>query len=244
VRNEMLIATKIGFVTGPGVNEVGYSRKNIIQACEASLRRLGTDHIDLLQTHIWRSDTNIDEMVSAFDRLVQDGKVLYVGAADMPAWQLAKAVHLADASMKSRFISLQYHYNAIWREAERELMPFCADAGLGLVPYSPLARGYLCGIERLTTRERLDERIDRWYRRVSDDTIVQKIAEVAAEIGESPARIALSWVLSKPGIAATVIGPTSVAQLDELAGKADLRLTQEHYSWVDAHYSYRESSGH
>lgn len=243
-RDHVLIATKMGFVTGPGANEVGYSRKNIIQACEASLRRLNTDHIDLFQTHIWREETNIEEMVAAFDRLIQDGKVLYVGAADMPTWQLAKAVYHADATMKSRFVSMQYHYNAIWREAERELMPFCSEEGIGLVPYSPLARGYLSGINRLTTRERLDDRIDGWYRRSSDDAVARVIAEIALEIEESPARVALSWVLSKSPIAATVVGPTSVNQLNELAGKLGMRLTREQCTRIDANYSYRASSGH
>jgi aryl-alcohol dehydrogenase-like predicted oxidoreductase len=244
LRDTLVIASKMGFATGPSANEVGYSRKNIIQACEASLRRLGTDHIDIFQTHIWRDETNIEEMVEAFDRLIQDGKILYAGAADMPAWQLAKAVYHADATQRSRFVSLQYHYNSIWREAERELMPFCSDAGLGLVAYSPLGRGYLCGTNRETTRERMDDRINRWYRRPADDAVVAVIGQIALETGEPPAAVALSWVLSKPAVAAAVIGFTDVDQLEQLAATATAKLTDEQALRIESNYSYRASSGH
>jgi aryl-alcohol dehydrogenase-like predicted oxidoreductase len=244
VCDQVVIATKMGFQNGPGINQGGYSRKNIIESCEASLVRLGTECIDLYQTHIWQDDTNIEEMVAAFDRLVQDGKIKYAGAADMPAWQLAKAIYHSDLTMRSRFVSLQYHYNAVWREAERELMPLCRDAGLGLVSYSPLARGYLCGINRSTNREEMDDRIDAWYRRPSDDEVVKTIVAIALEIGETPARVGLSWVLSRTGVAATVVGPTSVEQLDGLSFHPILTLTNEHISQINSKYNYRAGSGH
>src|SRR5215475_10491029 len=143
---EVVIATKLGNPMGKGPNARGYSRKHIVEAAEASLKRLGVERIDLLQTHIWDTTTGIDEMIAAFDHLVRSGKVLYVGATDMPCWQFAKSVYTARLRGLSAFVSMQNHYNLVWREDEREMIPFCGAEGIGLLPYSPLARGHLCGL--------------------------------------------------------------------------------------------------
>lgn len=245
LRDRLVLATKLGLPVSPdvGPNGSGYSRKHIMQACEASLRRLRTDRIDLYQTHIWRPDTHIEEMVEAFDRLRRDGKILYVGATDMPAWQLAKSVYHARHARLAGFISLQHHYNAIWREDERELMPFCRAEGLALVPYSPLGRGFLCGSVS-TLRRRSDEMIPRWYGRPEDAAVATAVQDHAKIQACLPAKVALSWVLSTPGVTATVIGASSVAQLDELVGFAADPLDRAAMGAIDAAYAYRPAKGH
>ena len=244
-RGKLVIATKLGLPSGPdaGPNGSGYSRKHIIAGCEASLHRLGTDHIDLYQTHIWQPATEIEEMVEAFDRLVREGKVLYVGATDMPTWQMAKSVYGARHAGRAAFISMQYHYNAIWREDEREMMPFCRAEGLGLVPYSPLGRGFLCG-GRPTKRRETDEMIPRWYARPEDAAAAQAVAAHAKKIGRSPAAVALSWVLTTPGVTATVVGASSPEQLDELVAIAERPLERADMGAIDGAYAYRPSKGH
>lgn len=245
LRDRLVLATKLGLPFSPdvGPNGSGYSRKHIMRACEASLRRLRTDRIDLYQTHIWRPDTHIEEMVEAFDRLRRDGKILYVGATDMPAWQLAKSVYHARHARLAGFISLQHHYNAIWREDERELMPFCRAEGLGLVPYSPLGRGFLCGAAP-TLRRRSDEMIPRWYGRPEDAAVAVAILDHAKKQACLPAKVALSWALSTPGVTATVIGASSVTQLDELVGFAADPLDRATMGAIDAAYAYRPAKGH
>ncbi|GAB4177132.1 MAG: aldo/keto reductase [Thalassobaculales bacterium] len=244
-RDRLVLATKLGLPAGPdaGPNGSGYSRKHIVAACEASLRRLGTDYIDLYQTHIWQPATEIGEMVEAFDRLVQAGKVLYVGATDMPAWQLAKSVYTARHAGRASFISMQHHYNAIWREDERELMPFCRAEGLGLVPYSPLGRGFLCATAP-TRRRETDEMIARWYGRPEDAAVAAAVAAHAAKLGCPPAAVALSWVLTTPGVTATVVGASSVEQLDQTVAYAARPLERAEMAAIDAAYAYRPSKGH
>ncbi len=244
-RDRLVIATKLGLPAGPdvGPNGSGYSRKHIISACEASLKRLKTDHIDLYQTHIWQPATEIGEMVEAFDSLVRAGKVLYVGATDMPAWQLAKCVYTARHAGRAQFISFQHHYNAIWREDERETIPFCRAEGLGLVPYSPLGRGFLCGGAPTRRREK-DEMIPRWYSRAEDAAVAAAIAAHAAKLGCPPAAVALSWVLTTPGVTATVVGASSVEQLDQIVAYAERPFDRADMAAVDAAYAYRASKGH
>lgn len=244
-RDRLVIATKLGLPAGPdaGPNGSGYSRKHIVSACEASLRRLKTDHIDLYQTHIWQPATEIGEMVEAFDSLVRAGKVLYVGATDMPAWQLAKSVYTAHHAGRAQFISFQHHYNAIWREDERETIPFCRAEGLGLVPYSPLGRGFLCGGAPTRRREK-DEMIPRWYSRAEDAAVAAAIAAIAAKLGCPPAAVALSWVLTTPGVTATVVGASSVEQLDQVVSYSERPFDRADMSAVDAAYAYRASKGH
>lgn len=244
-RDRLVIATKLGlpFGSDAGPNGAGYSRKHIVEACEASLRRLGTDRIDLYQTHIWRPDTNVEEMVEAFDSLRRAGKILYAGATDMPAWQLAKSVYFARHARLAGFVSMQHHYNAMWREDEREILPFCRAEGLGIVPYSPLGRGLLCGGGQTLRREK-DEMIARFYPRAADHAVADAVAEHAGKLGVAPAAVALSWVLSTPGVTATVVGPGSVGQLDQLIDHAEKPLPRSEMGTIDAAYALRAGSGH
>ena len=199
-RDEIVIATKVGLPTGEGPNSGGFSRKNLFEAVDRSLERLGTDYIDLYQTHIWDPATNIDEMMGAFDDLVRSGKVLYVGAADMPAWQFAKALYAAERSGGARFVSMHNHYNLIFREDERELLPLCRDAGVGLISYSPMARGFLAGNRRVegwgdTSRARTDDFAQKLYYRDADFEVARRVGETAERRGVEPTQIALAWVL-------------------------------------------------
>ena len=180
-RDEIVLATKVGNPMGKGPNARGYSRKHLFEAVDASLKRLGTDYIDLYQTHIWDPSTNLEEMIEAFDALVASGRVLYLGITDMPAWQFAKAYFHQKLRGLARFAAVQNHYNPIWREDERELMPLCRDEGIGLIPYSPMARGYLCGPQRRagateTARWRSDDYAHKIYGRPSDDAVAQAVA--------------------------------------------------------------------
>src|SRR5580692_6466758 len=184
-RNELVIATKVGNPMGRDANARGFSRKHIIDAAEHSLRRLRTDHIDIYQTHIWDKSTNLEEMAEAFDHLVRAGKVLYVGITDMPFWQFATAYFHAERNGLAQFASVQNHYNLLWREDERELLPFCRAQGIGLIPYSPMARGFLCGRARRldptrTERAKTDDYTYRLYGRPSDEAVVDRVTELAA----------------------------------------------------------------
>ena len=183
-----MLATKVGNPMGKGPNARGYSRKHLFEAVDASLKRLGTDYIDLYQTHIWDPSTNLEEMIEAFDALVASGRVLYLGITDMPAWQFAKAYYHQKLRGLARFVSVQNHYNPIWREDERELMPLCRDEGIGLIPYSPMARGYLCGPQRRagaseTARWRSDDYAHKIYGRPSDDAVAEVVGEIAQARG-------------------------------------------------------------
>ncbi len=248
VRNEVVIATKVGNPMGRGPNASGYSRKHIIEAAEASLRRLGTDRIDLYQTHIWDPQTNIDEMVAAFDLLIRQGKILYVGATDIPCWQLAKAVYGARLAGCAAFASIQHHYNAVWREDERELIPFARSEGLGLLPYSPMARGFLAGrqrrIERTTERARTDDYAWQWYGRPEDSAVAEVIEDIATERGVEPAQIALAWVLEQHPTAAPIIGPTAANHLSSAIAALDITLDSSAMKRIDDAYLPRKRGGH
>jgi aryl-alcohol dehydrogenase-like predicted oxidoreductase len=210
-REQVVIATKVGNPMGPGANSRGYSRKHIFDAVDASLRRLGTDYIDLYQTHIWQTDTYIEETIAAFNDLVRAGKVRYVGATDMPVWQFAKFIYTARLTGRASFVSMQCHYNLVWRGAERELIPMCESEGVGLLPYSPLARGFLAapaGHDRDTERARTDALSRHWYGRDCDRQVAETVYELARRRDTTPAAIALAWVLAKSPNAAPLIGPT------------------------------------
>jgi 1-deoxyxylulose-5-phosphate synthase len=235
-RSEIVVATKAGNPMGPGPNALGYSRKHLFEAVDASLRRLGTDYIDIYQTHIWRPDTNLAEMMDALDALVQAGKVLYLGITDMPLWQFATAFFHAEHWGRARFVSVQNHYNLIWREDERELLPFCRAQGIGLIPYSPMARGWLCNRKRETERARTDDYTYKLYGRVSDEAVGDVVAEVARERGVSPAQIALAWVLRQPGIASPIIGATRPEHVDDAIAALSLRLSVDEVKRLEAPY--------
>lgn len=231
-RAELVIATKAGNPMGRDANARGFSRKHIVDAAERSLRRLGTDYIDIYQTHIWDPATNLEEMMEAFDHLVRSGKVLYIGITDMPVWQFATAQFYAERNGLARFVSVQNHYNLLWRQDERELMPFCRAQGIGLIPYSPMARGFLCGRARRvdptrTERAKTDDFTYKLYGRPADEAVVDRVAELAARRGLSPAQIALAWVLHQPGVCAPIIGATQPAHVDAAIAAMSVQLDAE-----------------
>jgi 1-deoxyxylulose-5-phosphate synthase len=240
-RDEIVLATKVGNPMGKGPNAKGYSRKHLFEAVDASLKRLGTDYIDLYQTHIWDPTTEIGEMIEAFDALVRSGRVLYLGITDMPAWQLAKAYYQQKHGGLSRFVAVQNHYNPIWREDERELMPLCRHEGIGLIPYSPMARGYLCGAQRRagdseTARWRSDDYAHKIYGRPSDDAVAQVVLEIAKARGCEGGQVALAWTLSRPGVTAPIFGATSVAQVDAAVKALELKLDDSEIKKIEAAY--------
>ena len=248
-RDEIVLATKAGNPMGKGPNARGYSRKHLFEAVEQSLRRLATDYIDLYQTHIWDVTTNLEEMVDAFDDLVRSGKVLYLGVTDMPAWQFAKAYYDQRHRGLARFASVQNHYNPIWREDERELIPLCRTEGVGLIPYSPMARGYLCGSERrnsakTTTRARTDDYSQKLYGRSSDEKVVHAVERVAKARGVLPAQVALAWTLSRPGVTAPIFGATKVEHVDAAVAALELELEPTELQAIDRAYEPRAAGGH
>ena len=247
-REEVVIATKLGNPMGKGPSTRGYSRKHIVEAVDASLRRLGVERIDLVQTHIWDPASDIDEMIRAFDDLVRAGKVLYVGATDMPCWQFAKAVYAARLQGLHAFVAMQNHYNLVWREDERELIPFCQAEGIGLLPYSPLARGFLCGSARTqelrTERSRTDEYARKWYGRAADRAVAEIVEEIATTRGAQPAQVALAWVLAKLPAAAPIIGATRLEHVDSAIAALAFKLEPSEIARLEAAYALRPKAGH
>jgi aryl-alcohol dehydrogenase (NADP+) len=211
---------------GPAANARGYSRKHLFEAVEQSLRRLKTDYIDIYQTHIWNPATDLGEMMDAYDDLVRSGKVLYVGITDMPFWQFALAQSHAARLGRTRFASVQNHYNLLWREDERELLPYCRAEGIGLIPYSPMARGFLCGRARRTgatrtERAKTDDFTYKLYGREADEAVVDAVAAVAAARGATPAQIALAWVAAQPGVNSPIIGAMRLEHVDQAVAPGD-----------------------
>ena len=231
-RDRVVLATKVFYPLDDDPNGRGLSRKHIMAAVDGSLRRLGTDYIDLYQIHRWDPQTPIDETLRAMDDLVRAGKIRYIGASSMMAWQFLKALYTADRLGLARFVSMQNHYNLIYREEEREMMPLCREEGIGIIPWSPLARGFLAGNRRSksdadTERGRTDVFGHGMYYRPEDFTVADRVAEVARERGVSSSQIALAWILSKPGIAAPIIGASKMFQLEEAVAATEIGLTDE-----------------
>jgi len=244
-RDELVIATKFGLpIESKAPNRSGYSRKYIVRRVEDSLRRLKTDHIDILQTHIWNAETDIEEVAIAFDWLIQQGKVLYAGITDIPAWQVAKWIYFAHYRGLAPLTSVQHHYNAIWREDERALVPLCRAEGVGVVAYSPLARGFLAGASRSTTRANTDELIGRFYDREADRQLQAEVARLAAAAGLAPAELALLWTLGQPHVTSAIVGPTSVEQLVQLVGALDKAVDDQTLQSISALYAVRPDMGH
>jgi len=240
--DEIVIATKVFFPHAKGPNMGGLSRKHIQQACEASLRRLGVDCIDLYQLHRLDPDTPIDEVLSALDRLVQQGKVRYLGVSSCYAWELARALGRADRHGWTRFVAMQNHYNLVYREEEREMVPLCETEGVGLIPWSPLARGLLAGSRKAlddreaTTRAGHDGLAERLYDQPTDWEVVEAVVAVARARGVSPAQVALAWLLSRPAVAAPIVGATKLVHLDEAIAAVDLELDPEELAAVEKPY--------
>jgi aryl-alcohol dehydrogenase-like predicted oxidoreductase len=246
-REEIVLATKVGNPMGNGPNARGFSRKHLHEAVDQSLRRLQTNYIDLYQTHIWDPSTQIEEMVDAFDSLVRAGKVLYLGITDMPAWQLAKAYYYATYSGRARFISVQNHYNPIWREDERELLPFCRAEGLGVISYSPMARGFLTGSARRegaapTERLRSDDYAQKIYGRDNDTVVAEAVEAVAATQKVAPAQVALAWTLSRPGMTAPIFGATRPQHVDAAVAALDIELDAEALQKISQAYNPRPTA--
>jgi aryl-alcohol dehydrogenase-like predicted oxidoreductase len=239
---EIVLATKVRLKMGEGPNMAGLSRKHVIQGCEASLRRLGVDTIDLFQIHRADARTPPEETLAALDHLVRQGKVRYIGASTMYAWQLMKMLSLSERNGWARFVSMQPHYNLVYREEEREMIPLCIDQGLGLLPWSPLARGLLTGKRKrgehsTTTRDAGDAGLaDALYDTPSDWDVVEGVVRVARARGVAPARIALAWLLSRPGITAPIVGATKLEHLDDAIAALETRLTPEELTALEALY--------
>jgi aryl-alcohol dehydrogenase (NADP+) len=244
-RDEVVIATKVHGVMRPGPNGRGLSRKVILAELDASLRRLRTDYVDLYQIHRWDPRTPLEETLGALDDAVRAGKVRYLGASSMYAWQFAKALFTADAHGWSRFVSMQNHYNLIMREEEREMMPLCADQGIGVIPWSPLARGKLTrdwDVE--TERSRTDEFGKTLYdTSASDRVIVERVAQVAAERGVPRAQVALAWMLSKPFVTAPIVGATKPHHLADAVAAVDLALSAEEIRRLEEPYTPHDIAG-
>jgi 1-deoxyxylulose-5-phosphate synthase len=243
-RDEVVLATKVHGRMRPGPNGAGLSRKAIMAEIDNSLRRLGTDYVDLYQIHRFDHATPVEETVEALSDVVQAGKARYVGASSMYAWEFSKMLHVADQHGWSRFVSMQDHYNLLYREEEREMLPLCADEGVGAIPWSPLARGRLTrDWDQATQRSGTDEFGRRLYLE-EDRAIVQAVADVADKRGISRAQVALAWLLSKPVISAPIVGVTSSAQLDDALGAVSVKLTAEEVEQLEEPYEPHAIAGH
>jgi aryl-alcohol dehydrogenase-like predicted oxidoreductase len=240
-RDDYVLASKVYYPTGQGPNDRGLSRKHILASIDASLRRLGTDYIDLYQIHRWDHETPIEETMATLHDVVRDGKARYIGASTMRAWQFAKAQHTAQAAGWTTFVSMQNRYNLLNREDEREMIPLCLDQGVGLTPYSPLARGLLAGTrERSGERHTLRSGTDDLFRtRAADFDVVDTVRAIASERSLQPAQIALAWLLGKPGVSAPIIGATKLRHLDETVPALEVTLTGDETARLEVPYCPR-----
>ena len=247
-RDDVVVATKVHGPMGHSPNKRGLSRKHILEACENSLRRLQMDYVDLYQIHRWDPVTPIEETLEALDSLVRAGKVRYLGASSMAAWQLSKALYLAKENGWHRFVAMQNHYNLVYREEEREMIPLCMDQGLALIPWSPLARGFLTGTRNResgsTQRSQVDSFAKDMYYREDDFAVADAVAGVAQRRGVTPAQVACAWVLQAPGVTAPIIGATKPRHLKELIAAVDLKLSTEEIAEVEKPYKPHPILGH
>ena len=248
-RDELVIATKVFNAMRPDPNGRGLSRKAIFAEIDHSLRRLGTDYVDLYQIHRWDYQTPIAETMEALHDVVKAGKARYIGASSMFAWQFAQSLHVSEQNGWTKFVSMQNHYNLIYREEEREMIPLCIDQGVGVIPWSPLARGVLAGNrtrsgERHTTRSSTDPFTDYLYEQPTDFDVVERTQEVAAARGVPTAQVALAWLLSKPGVTAPIVGSTKLGHLQDALAAEQLTLTEEEVTALEAPYVPHPVLGH
>lgn len=248
-RDQAIVATKVYNPMGSGPNDRGLSRKHIMDAIDASLRRLGTDYVDLYQIHRWDYETPIEETLLALHDVVKAGKARYIGASSMYAWQFAKALYLAERHGWTRFVSMQNHYNLVYREEEREMLPLCRAEGIGAIPWSPLARGFLSGNRRRqdpgeTTRAKTDDFAHKLYYEDTDFQIVDRVVELAKGRGVAPAQIALAWLLHQPGITAPIIGASKMEHLEQAVAALDITLDDRDRTFLEEPYQPHPVLGH
>ncbi len=246
---ELVIATKVNFPMNDRPNMRGLSRKHIVQGCEASLERLGIDTIDLYQIHRFDAAVPIDETLGALDHLVRAGKVRYIGASSGYAWQMAQALSTSERNGWARFVSMQNHYNLLYREEEREMIPLCIQEGVGIIPWSPLARGMLArpraaSQKKTTTRAGTDTFADEMYTGQIDWEVVDAVERVAKARGVAMAQVALAWLLSRPGVTAPIVGASKLPQLDDAIAAVELELTAEEIAALEKHYTPHKVLGH
>jgi len=248
-RDQIVLATKVYNAMGDGPNDRGLSRKHIMDGIDASLRRLGIDYVDLYQIHRWDAETPIEETLDTLNDVVRSGKVRYIGASSMWAWQFAKALYTSDLHGWARFVSMQNHYNLVYREEEREMNPLCRDQGIALIPWSPVARGFLAGNRtREKSGETLRSKTDAYghslYYRDDDFQIVERVSEVAKQHGVSNIQIALAWLYNKPEITAPIIGASKPHHLPEAVAALDVKLSAEQVKYLEELYQPHPVLGH
>ncbi|AFY31763.1 aldo/keto reductase [Calothrix sp. PCC 7507] len=248
-RDQVVIATKVHGKVGDGPNDRGLSRKHIFDSIDASLRKLQTDYVDLYQIHRWDYETPIEETLEALHDLVKIGKVRYLGISSVYAWQFAKALYTADIHGWTRFVSIQNHYNLVYREEEREIIPLALDQGIGIIPWSPLARGFLAGNRRKedygeTLRPKTDEFAHNLYYQDSDFQIVDRVVELAQKRGVKPTQIALAWLLHQPGVTSPIIGASKIEHLKEAVEALEIQLAAEELKYLEELYQPHPILGH
>jgi aryl-alcohol dehydrogenase (NADP+) len=248
-RDRVVIATKVFSVVGDDVNQRGLSRKHIMHSIDDSLRRLGTDYVDLYQIHRFDRETPIEETIEALDDVVKMGKALYLGASSMYAWQFEKMLYKADEMGLTRFVSMQNHYNLIYREEEREMLPLCREEGIAVIPWSPLARGFVMGNRRRedygdTVRAKTDTFGQDMYYQPCDFDVVDRITEVARKRGVSNAQVALAWMLQQPGVTAPIIGASKMRHLEEAVAALELKLDDAELKALAEPYQPHRVLGH
>ena len=248
-RDRIVIATKVFNPMGDDPNERGLSRKHIHHAIDASLRRLGTDYVDLYQIHRFDYHTPIEETLRALDDVVRAGKALYIGASSMYAYQFAKMLAASDQHGLARFVSMQNHYNLVYREEEREMLPLCREEGIGVIPWSPLARGFLAGNRSTqdfgeTTRAKTDDYAQKMYYQPSDFAVVDRVTTIARQRGIPNAQVALAWVLQQPGVTAPIVGASKMKHLDDALAALDVKLDPADLNALAEPYQPHRVLGH
>jgi aryl-alcohol dehydrogenase-like predicted oxidoreductase len=244
-----VVATKVGLAAGAGENGTGLSRAHVLGAIDASLTRLGMDYVDLYQVHRWDPRTPVAETMAALHDIVRAGKARYIGASSMHAWQFAKAQEVARTNGWTCFVSMQNHYNLVYREEEREMLPLCADQGVGVIPWSPLARGLLAGTRGRdgaprTHRAETDAVTDGYYGSDADFDVVERVVDVAARRGDAPAQVALAWLLHQPRVTAPIVGSTRLGHLQDALRSGELRLSAEELEELEEPYQPHPVLGH
>ena len=250
-RDQVVVATKAYFPMGDGPNDRGLSRKHLFDAVDASLRRLGMDHVDLYQIHRFDPETPLEETLDALNDIVRSGRARYLGASSMFAWQFARALHTADRRGWARFATMQNHYNLVYREEEREMLPLCRAEGVGVIPWSPLARGFLAGNRTPeaespgpSSRARSDDFARKLYFATADFEIVERVKTLAERRGAAPAQVALAWLVRQPGVTAPIVGTSRPEQLDQLVAALDITLDEEECGFLEERYVPHEVLGH